>query len=228
MHNIQVSLCFPVYNEEQTIAGVLDETYKEIEAYGASYEIVVCIDGSTDLSPELIRDAAARIPKLRILKNDVRKGITYTFERLYQEGNGRFIFLNSADGQWPASIIGPMLDLSEDFDIVIASRKEKHYSPFRKFVSWMFNAIPEYLFKVRTYDAGAAKLMKKEIIERFPVISRSPFAEAERIIRAVRAGYKVAEYPVETLPRSHGKARGVSLSLVLQSARDALKLWVHL
>ncbi|HSE42300.1 MAG TPA: glycosyltransferase, partial [Acidobacteriota bacterium] len=131
MHNIQVSLCFPVYNEEQTIARVLDDTFEEIEAYGASYEIVVCIDASTDTSPELIRSAAARIPKLRILENEVRKGITFTFERLYQEANGQFIFLNSADGQWPASIIRPMLDLSKDFDIVIASRREKHYSPFR-------------------------------------------------------------------------------------------------
>ena len=224
MPNIQVSLCFPVYNEEQTITRVLDDTHKEIEAYGASYEIVVCIDGSTDRSPEFVRSAAQRIPNLRVLENEVRKGITYTFERLYQEANGEFIFLNSADGQWPANIIRPMLDLSKDFDIVIASRKQKYYSPFRKFVSWMFNAIPKYLFKVRTYDAGAAKLVKKEIIERFTIISRSPFAEAERIIRAVRAGYKVAEFPVETLPRSHGKARGVNLSLVLQSARDALKL----
>ena len=219
-----LSLVVPVYNEEQTISRVLDETYKEIEAYGASYEIVVCIDGSTDRSPELIRSAATRIPQMRILENDERKGITYTFERLYQEANGEFVFLNSADGQWPASIIGPMLDLSKDFDIVIASRKEKHYSPFRKFVSWMFNAIPKYLFKVRTYDAGAAKLVKKEIIERFVIISRSPFAEAERIIRAVRAGYKVAEYPVETMPRSHGKARGVSLKLVAESLLDAIKL----
>ncbi|HSE42778.1 MAG TPA: hypothetical protein VLH08_18580, partial [Acidobacteriota bacterium] len=69
---------------------------------------------------------------------------------------------------------------------------------------------------------------KKEIIERFPIISRSPFAEAERIIRAVRAGYKIAEYPVETHPRAHGKARGVSLKLVAQSARDALKVWFSL
>ncbi len=225
MDNVQVSLCFSVYNEEQTIARVLEETYLEMSAYGAGYEILVCIDGSTDKSPEIIRSAAAKIPKLRIIENDGRKGITYTFERLYKEARGKFVLLNSADQQWPASIIHPMLKLSEQFDIVIASRKQKHYSATRKFVSWMFNAIPECLFGVRTYDAGAAKVLKKEIIERIPIISQSPFAEAERIIRAVRAGYTITEYPVEIFPRTHGKSRGVSLPLVWQSARDAFRVW---
>jgi glycosyltransferase involved in cell wall biosynthesis len=225
MDNIQVSLCFPVYNEEQTIARVLEETYLEMSSYGIGYEILICIDGSTDRSPEIIHSAAARIPKLRILQNDGHKGITYTFERLYKEARGQFVLLNSADRQWPASIIHPMIKLSEQFDIVIASRKQKYYSTTRKFVSWIFNAIPEHLFGVRTYDAGAAKIVRKEIIERFPTISRSPFAEAERIIRAVRAGYTITEYPVDTLPRTHGKSRGVSARLVWQSARDVIKVW---
>jgi glycosyltransferase involved in cell wall biosynthesis len=228
MDNIKVSLCFPVYNEEQTIARVLEETYLEMSGSGVSYEIVVCIDGSTDKSPEIVQTASTRIPKLRILKNDGHKGITYTFERLYGEARGQFVLLNSADRQWPASMIHPMLKLSEQFDIVIAARKQKHYSTTRKFVSWMFNAIPESLFGVRTYDAGAAKLLKKEIIERFPIISRSPFAEAERIIRAVRGGYTITEYPVETFPRTHGKQRGVSTHLVLDSARDVVKVWLSL
>jgi glycosyltransferase involved in cell wall biosynthesis len=225
MDNVQVSLCFPVYNEEQTIAHVLEETYLEMSAHGVSYEILVCIDGSTDKSPEIIRSAATRISKLRIIENDGRKGITYTFERLYKEARGEFILLNSADRQWPASIIHPMLKLSQQFDIVIASRKQKHYSSTRKFVSWMFNAIPERLFGVRTYDAGAAKLVRKEIVERIRIISDSPFAEAERIIRAVRAGYTITEYPVETFPRTHGKSRGVSPGLVWKSASDAFKVW---
>ena len=228
MDSIQVSLCFPVYNEEQTIAQVLEETYLQMSGSGVSYEIVVCIDGSTDKSPEIIRAASQRIPKLRVIENDGHKGITYTFERLYIEARGQFVLLNSADRQWPASIIHPMLKLSKQFDIVIASRKQKHYSTTRKFVSWMFNAIPERLFGVRTYDAGAAKLLRKEIIERFPIVSQSPFAEAERIIRAVRSGYTITEYPVETFPRTHGKQRGISPRLVIQSARDAMKVWLAL
>ena len=228
MDSIQISLCFPVYNEEQTIAQVLEETYLQMSGSGVSYEIVVCIDGSTDKSPEIIRAASQRIPKLRVIENDGHKGITYTFERLYIEARGQFVLLNSADRQWPASIIHPMLKLSKQFDIVIASRKQKHYSTTRKFVSWMFNTIPERLFGVRTYDAGAAKLLKKEIIERFPIVSQSPFAEAERIIRAVRSGYTITEYPVETFPRTHGKQRGISPGLVWHSARDVIKVWRNL
>ena len=72
--------------------------------------------------------------------------------------------------------------------------------------TWGFNTVPLILFGVRTFDAGAVKLTRREIIQRFPLVSTSPFSEAERIIRATRAGYRVTEYPVEVSLRKTGRA----------------------
>jgi hypothetical protein len=118
-----------------------------------------------------------------------------------------------------------MLALTGDFDIVIAARKNKHYGTIRRFVSWAFNALPTVLFGVETHDAGAVKLVRREIIERFELVSRSPFSEAERLIRAARAGYRIGSYPVAVVDRHAGRARGASPGAVAQAIKDVLRVW---
>src|SRR5262249_21183317 len=148
--------------------------------------------------------------RIRVMHNPRNLGIHATFERLYREASKEFVFLNSTDRQWETPILLEMLPLTSEFDIVIASRSDKHYGPTRLFVSWAFNLIPWLLFGVKTYDAGAVKLVRREIINRFKLVSRSPFSEGERLIRASRAGYRIAEHPVEIAKRQTGRARGVS------------------
>jgi glycosyltransferase involved in cell wall biosynthesis len=219
-----VSICFPAYNEEATIERVLNEAHDLLSSSGLEYEILVCDDGSSDQTG-LIVERAARLPHIRVLRNPHNLGIRPTFERLYAEASKDFVFLNSTDRQWETKLLFEMLPLTRDFDVVIAARKDKHYGLARQFVSWAFNAMPSLLFGVKTYDAGAVKLVRREIIKRFSLVSRSPFSEAERLIRAARAGYRIATYPVNTSDRRAGRARGVSLSAVTEAAKDVLRVW---
>ena len=117
------------------------------------------------------------------------------------------------------------MPLTKEWDVIIASRKRKHYNMFRQFVSWGFNAVPSVLFGVRTIDAGAIKLMRREIIERFDLVSRSPFSEAERLIRATRAGYRITEYPVDVSLRTTGQPRGVGIASILSAVSDIFRVW---
>jgi glycosyltransferase involved in cell wall biosynthesis len=220
-----VSVCFPAYNEEATIEHVLTEAHELLSNSGLEYEILVCNDGSKDRTGRIIEDVAARLTHIRLLDNPGNLGISPTFERLYRESSKDFVFLNSTDQQWETSILFDMLPLTSSFDIVIAIRNDKHYGPVRRFVSWAFNAVPTILFGVRTYDAGAVKLVRREIIERFALVSLSPFSEAERIIRAARAGYRVGTYPVHIAERRTGLARGVSLSAVTKAVKDVIRVW---
>ena len=74
--------------------------------------------------------------------------------------------------------------------------------------SGTFNLLPLILFGVRTYDAGSIKLFRADVLA-IPLISRSPFREAERIIRANRRGYRVGAIEVEHHDRRGGRATGV-------------------
>lgn len=168
---------------------------------------------------------ASRLSHIRVLHNPGNLGIRSTFERLYREASKDFVFLNSTDQQWETSVLFDMLPLTSKFDIVIAIRKDKHYGPLRRFGSWVFNVVPVVLFGVKTYHAGAVKLVRREIIERFALVSRSRFSEAERLIRSAHAGYRIAAYPVHVEERRTDRARGVSLSAVTEALKDVMRVW---
>lgn len=225
MSHASVSVCFPAYNEEATIADVLREAHDLLSGSGLDYEIIVCNDGSKDRTGEIIEQVARGLPRVRVIQHARNLGIRETFEHLYSEATKEFVFLNSTDQQWKTSILFEMLPKAGEWDIIIAARKNKHYSLSRKIVSRVFNLVPAVLFGVRTYDAGAVKLVRREIIERFELVSRSPFTEAERLIKAARAGYRITEHPVEVSARHAGKARGVSGGVLKEAVLDVARVW---
>src|SRR5262249_7971188 len=150
-------------NEEATIEEVLTEAALMLYSSGLEYEMLVCDDGSTDRTLDKVRSVERRFP-IRLLVHEKNLGIRATFEELYGASTKDFVFLNSTDRQWDSAVLFEMLPHVEDFDVVIASRLEKNYGPARRLVSWAFNAIPRLLFGVKTYDAGAVKLVRREVI----------------------------------------------------------------
>lgn len=220
-----VSVCFPAYNEEAIIGDVLQEAHELLSRSALKYEILVCNDGSKDRTGAIIDEMAVTIPRLRVLHHPRNRGIWSTFEHLYSQATNEFVFLNSTDRQWQTSIIFDMLPLTTDWDVIVASRIEKHYGTMRRFISWGFNRVPSVIFGARTFDSGAVKLIRREIIERFALVSRSPFSEAERLIRAARAGYRITQFPVEISVRQTGVAHGVNFGVVLSSLMDIPRVW---
>jgi glycosyltransferase involved in cell wall biosynthesis len=225
MSRPSVSVCFPAYNEEATIRDVLQEAHELLSKSELKYEILVCNDGSWDRTGAIVDEMATIIPRLRVLHHPRNRGICPTFEHLYSEATNEFVFLNSTDRQWPTSIIFDLLPFTTDWDVIIASRIEKHYGTVRRFISWGFNRVPSIIFGERTFDAGAVKLVRREIIERFTLVSQSPFSEAERLIRAARAGYRITQFPVEISPRQTGFSRGVKFGIILRSLMDIPRVW---
>jgi glycosyltransferase involved in cell wall biosynthesis len=220
-----VSVCFPAYNEAAVIREVLEEAYQLLEASGLDYEILVCDDGSRDGTGAIVDELDEIIPTLRVFHNVPNQGMRYTYELLYHSGDKEFIFLNDADRQWPTECLFDLLALTSDYDIIVAKRKNKNYGWYRQFVSDSYNGICRLVFGVKTYDAGAVKLVKREIVHRFPLVSLSPFTEAERIIRATRAGYRVTACVVNTRPRETGTATGAKLNLIVEALQDVVRVW---
>ena len=110
-------------------------------------------------------------------------------------------------------------------DLVVGVRENRSavYSLRRRFISYMFNLIAKMLFGLATRDAGSVKLGVRDVFT-CDVISRSPFMDAERIIRAHKSGYNVKFVPITFLPRAHGKGKGATLRNIVASLRDCFRL----
>jgi dolichol-phosphate mannosyltransferase len=227
--SIFLSIVMPAYNEATNIESVLKEHFaivKELPAIVTDWEVVCLDDYSRDGTAQIIENLCRHVDKLRLVRHTSNKGIYQSFEDLYREARGTHIYATASDGQWPArNLLTMFTALDRGADLVIGERQNRRsiYSLRRRFVSYTFNLLPRLLFGVATRDAGSVKLGVRDVF-RFPLISRSLFVEAERIITARRRGFRVHFTPIEFLPRSAGKATGAKMTNIFASMRDCLKL----
>lgn len=90
-----VSVIMGIYNCQDTLAEALDcmvnQTYTE-------WEIVMCDDGSKDQTVAIAEEYVSRYPgKMRLLKNEVNRGLNYTLNRCLAEAKGVYIARMDAD-----------------------------------------------------------------------------------------------------------------------------------
>jgi len=77
-------------------------------------ELIVCDDGSSDQTVEIIRTFSARAPfPVRIEENPIRLGVTKNFEKALSLCTGDLVFLADQDDVWFPSKIGTMQQMLE-------------------------------------------------------------------------------------------------------------------
>jgi len=223
-----LSVVMPAYNEEASIETVILDHCRFLDTLGSTvsdWELVCVDDGSRDRTPEIIKALAKREPRLRIVQHETNKGLYAAFTRCYQEARGTHIYVTGSDGQWPPENLRVMLDqLRAGADLVVGVRSNRRevYTVPRRIISYSYNFLSRILFGIATHDAGSIKLGVREVFA-LNLISRSAFFEAERIILAVRKGYKVAFVPIRFVARSGGKATGSGWKNVGNSVRDMFR-----
>jgi glycosyltransferase involved in cell wall biosynthesis len=223
---LDLSIVMPVFNEERNLPSVLEEAESVLSNASFRFEVILVDDASTDRSLGILEAFQHQHPQfpLRILRHEQNRGIAAACNTLFDAARGDYVFLNASDGQCATAECLRMMQVRDHYDIVVGKRRSKQYTWRRKVISWAFNLLPVVLFGTCTYDAGSIKLVKAELL-RIPLISRGPFREAERIIRAKRRRYRIGAVTVESHPRRGGKATGARWSLVGQAMIDLLHCW---
>jgi glycosyltransferase involved in cell wall biosynthesis len=83
-----LSVVFPVYNEEENIPILLDEIRAALDGRGWVYEIVAVDDGSKDRSLEVLRAEVGKHPMLRVLKLEKNSGQTAALDAAWRGARG--------------------------------------------------------------------------------------------------------------------------------------------
>ena len=92
---ISIALC--TYNGEEfleeQLASILSQSYDHLE-------VIVCDDGSTDKTVDIVGDFAAKDSRIRLYQNPKNLGFNKNFERAISLASGDFIAISDQDDIW--------------------------------------------------------------------------------------------------------------------------------
>jgi glycosyltransferase involved in cell wall biosynthesis len=220
-----LSIVVPAFNEAATIADTIADALRIGAQVAGALEVVVCNDGSRDDTAAVVRGYAVRDARVRLLDRDANRGIEASMRTLYARASNAWVFLMSADRQWPMDSLVAMARAAADgADFVIGVRANKRavYTPYRRAISWGYERVVRAL-GAPGGDPGSIKLARREWLHT-AVTARGVFAEGERIIRAARAGARVVEVPVAFDRRGAGNATGARRDVVARALVDAVRV----
>jgi succinoglycan biosynthesis protein ExoO len=111
----RISVIIPAYNAadhlERALNSALAQTIPDIEA-------IVVDDGSSDATPELLREFTARDPRVRVLHNERNMGLCVSLNRAIGTARGQWIALLDADDEWLPERLERLLAIAGDSDVV--------------------------------------------------------------------------------------------------------------
>lgn len=177
---MKIIILLPAYNEEGSILKLVPEIDRVLKVEGFDYKIIICNDGSTDRTIDVINNFAKEYP-IVLINHNINRGLGETsrdnFEKAAFISNPEDIIIRmDADNTHePKYMINMINKIQEGFDIVIASRfvrnkSQRGVSTYRTLISMGANIFMKIFFPikgVRDYSCGyraySAEIIKKAI-----------------------------------------------------------------
>jgi peptidoglycan/xylan/chitin deacetylase (PgdA/CDA1 family) len=128
----------PAYNEEPTVAAVLDDLYPLVD------ELVVVDDGSTDRTRAEVERWMQGKERAHLLVHEVNRGMSEAYETALSELKRRLqagdldaddlVFTVDADGQHDLHVLNELVDMTiaEGLDANLARRDLSYHGPFKR------------------------------------------------------------------------------------------------
>ncbi|MCJ7782141.1 MAG: glycosyltransferase family 2 protein, partial [Acidimicrobiia bacterium] len=156
-------------------------------------------NGSTDGTAEAVRELVDRYPGLALLQLP-----TPDYGAAMRDG-----FL-STDGEWVVNFdidyfsgefLRSVLAIGDDADLILASKRvegaDDRRGYVRRFATWTFNQVLRFVLSSGVSDTHGMKAIRRDVVDRIApeVISTQDLFDTELVVRAERAGYRIAEVP---------------------------------
>lgn len=224
---LQVSVFLPAFNEEETIASILQNIEKVLSSIARDYEILVVNDGSSDQTGQIVKKISQNNPQIRMIVHKKNKGYGAAIKSGLYACRYPWIVQMDSDGQFDFKQITRFLEKINNADLIIGFRQNRTDSFYRRFMAQILRIADYILFglQVKDIDCGF-KLFRKEILDKIGRLkTESAITVTEFVARAKKAGFVITQVGVSHYTRKGGKQTGGKPSIIVKAAVEGIWLW---
>lgn len=217
---MKISVIIPVYNEEMTIALVLDNVFAVKLPEDITKEVIVVNDGSSDKTSQIL-DCYNSSQNLKIFHRS-RQGKTAALVKGISEASGDIILIQDADLEYDPIQYPVLLEpiLKGDADVVYGSRFLGNIKDMRWINKWANRASNwtlRMLYSVNITDINTCyKLFKRDAILGIHICSRNFAFETEVSVKLIQKGVRIKEVPINYVARSHLEGKKIRWTTALE------------
>jgi glycosyltransferase involved in cell wall biosynthesis len=223
-----VSFLIPAYRDEDTISTVVSEAVALGKKITSKFEVIVINDASPDATGEVLEKLKKQFNQLKVITHQKNAGYGGTIKDLYYAGKNEWLFTVPGDNQIPVSEITKLMPFINKADIILGRRVNRHDPPARLRQSKIYNVLLHILYGIKIHDVNTVRLIRRSVMEKIKLTTTSAFVDAEQLISAGRAGFKIIEVPIEHSARSdESGAGGGSLRTILPTIVDMIKFRLY-
>jgi len=189
-------VCIPAFNEEKPIVDIIKKSLNYVD------QVIVCDDGSLDLTVE-----KAKIAGAIVIKHEKNMGKGHAMKSLfkYAKDIGADVMVTiDGDGQFLAEQIPSLLQpiLENSYDVVIGNRfsDDKEMPSYRKIGNKMLDRITKLAADLPFSDTQSGfRSYSKKAIQSIDFSTSGFGVDSEILIDAVDKGLKITEIEVTVL-----------------------------
>lgn len=219
-----LSLVLPCFNEELNIEPTVCAASDWMRRQHIDGQIVVTDDGSSDGSPDVLRGLLARIPHLKVVRHDVRRGYGAAVRSGCDHADKPWIAFMDSDGQFDPADLSRLMAVSDEVGFVAGVRRRRADHFQRWLNSRLYQFLVRVVLGVRVSDLNCGmKLFRRSAWgEIRPVYGTGATFNAELFYSLKNAHIPWTEVDVPHYPRLNGKPTGASLLVILRAFKE---LW---
>jgi dolichol-phosphate mannosyltransferase len=205
---VKVSVVIPVYNEADNV-GPLVEELASVRGVIPELEVVFVDDGSSDETPQRIRDAVRKYPFTRGWRFPINQGQSAAMLLGLSLATGDILVTMDGDGQNNPADIPRLLEALAQADVVCGYRAHRQDRWTRRVASRIGNRVRNWVTHDGVRDTGCSlKAFRRECVADLP-----PLRGVHRFMPAYFRlhGRQIVELAVDHRPRVRGHSKYTNL-----------------
>lgn len=221
---VSLSVVMPVYNESQTIVGVIERVLRA--PVNLTKEIIVVDDASSDGTRQLLENMPAGT--IRLVCHDVNRGKGAAIRTGLPYATGDIVLVQDADLEYDPRDYPMLLEpiLEDHADVVFGNRF--HGGPHRVLYFWHY-AANRFLTLLTNLVTGlnvtdmevGYKVFRRDVLRRLTLSSDRFGFEPEVTVKIAKLGCRVYEVPIRYYGRTYQDGKKITW-------RDGIAALFHL